>query len=275
MITIVLIGIIVGSFELPRPSKWLNKRATHVFDVHEQDIVCVNSSNKVYKLLRAIEHRNAIATNIDVLEIRQGAADGATFKAVKAILGRAKNVTVLVLRLSFRRFRVFPVFTAFAKLVTLDVNIPHATIAPFLIRHPHIEDLTLGPCGNSRRCPLSRCPLPRLRCLTWSPSCMRALSGSPLTSLTNTHDGVEDKPFPIIKVLDFHLIKLSAILSSLHIDFDHTTTQLLQRISAAAPALQNLKLTESKFSHEVRCSCCSTDHALMQTIPAGRTNVMG
>ena len=234
----------------------------------------MNSSNKVYKLLRAIEHHNVIATNIDVLEIHQGAADGATFKAVKAILGHAKNVTVLVLRLSFRCFCVFPVFTAFADLVTLDVNIPHATIAPFLIHHPHIEDLTLGACGNSRCYPLSHCPLPCLRCLTCPPSCVQALSGSPLT-LPTTHDDVEDEPFPIIKVLDFHLIKLLAILSSLHIDFDHTTTQLLQCILVAAPALQNLKLTESKFSHEVHCSCCSTNHALMQTIPAGHTNVMG
>jgi hypothetical protein len=245
--------LLLGCFELSYPSKCQNERATLLFDVHEQTVVRLTSSSDVEDMLRALKLRKEIATGIDVFDVHQGAADGPTFMAVRAILGHARNVSTLVLRLSFRRFRVFPRVDVFEFLVTLDANIPHATVAPFLLRHPRIENLTLGPCGNSRRCPLSLCPLPSLQWLTCPPSCVRALtSGKPVTWLAATNDGVEHIPFPILKVLDFRPLGTSAILTTLHIDFDETSAQLLHRVSTAAPALQNLKLTESKFSQEVR-----------------------
>ena len=248
------LSLLSGSFQLSRPSKCQRERATHVFDVHQQDIVRLTSSNEVENLLCAIGYRNDIATRIQVFEVFQGAANGATFKAVQAILGHARNVTALVLHLSFRRFHVFPKVYVFRHLVTLDINVPHATLVPFLLRHPHVEDLTLGPCGNSRGCPLSICPLPRLQTLTCPPSrCVRALaSGSPVTLLATTYDSVGHMPFPIFKVFDYRAIGTSAILTNLHLDFDATSVELLCRVSVAAPALQNLKLTESKFSQEVR-----------------------
>lgn len=226
-------------------------------------------------MLCALKHRNEIATAIDVFDVHQSAADGPTFKAVRAILGHAINVSTLVLRLSFRRFRVFPEVDVFEFLVTLDANIPHAAIAPFLLRHPHLENLTLGPCGNSRRCPLTLCPLPTLQCLTCPPSCVRALtSGKPVTWLASTNDGVEHIPFPFLKVFDFHPLGTSAILTTLHIDFDETSAQLLHRVSMAAPALQNLKLTESKFSQEV-CTFMLSSHALMHITVTGRHDAVG
>ncbi|KAN0127820.1 hypothetical protein V8E53_014376, partial [Lactarius tabidus] len=140
----------------------------------------------------------------------------------------------------------------FVFLVTLDANIPHATIAPFLLCHPYVENLTLGPCGNSRHCPLFLCPLPSLQWLTCPPSCMHTLtSGKPVTWLAATNDGIEHIPFPILKVFDFCPLGTSAILTTLHIDFNETSTQLLHHVSTAVPTLQNLKLTESKFSQEV------------------------
>lgn len=246
--------MLLGCFQLSCRSKYQNERATHIFDVHVQSIVRLRSSNEAKELLRAVQHRNEIATSIEVLDVHQGrATDEATFKAVRAVLGHARNVTTIALRLSFRRFRVFPEVDIFARLVTLDANIPHATIATFLLRHPHIEDLTLGPCGNRLRCPLSFCSLPRLRHLTCPPSCVRALtSGKPVNWLATTYNSV-DQPFPILKVFNFHPIGTSAILTTLHLDFDESSAQLLCRVSMAAPALQNLKLTESKFSvQEVR-----------------------
>jgi hypothetical protein len=79
---------------------------------------------------------------------------------------------------------------------------------------------------------------------------MHALtSGKPVTWLAATNDGVEHIPFPILRVFDFHPLGTLAILTTLHIDFNETSAQLLHCILTAAPALQNLKLTESKFSH--------------------------
>jgi hypothetical protein len=43
----------------------------------------------------------------------------------------------------------------------------------------------------------------------------------------------------------------------LDLDFDHTTPRLLQRISAAAPALAVLRLRESLFTVEVCHSFCT------------------
>jgi hypothetical protein len=216
--------------------------------------VHLTSSNEVEKLLLAIRHCNEIATSIQVFEVFQGAANGATFKAVQAILGHTRNVTTLVLHLSFRRFRVFPRIYVFPHLVTLDINIPHATLIPFLLCHPHVEDLTLGPCGNSRGCPLLICPLPNLRTLTCPPSrCVHALtSGKPVMLLAATYKSVRHMPLPILKVFDYCAIGMSAILTTLHLDFDTTSVELLCHVSMVVPALQNLKLMESKFSQEVR-----------------------
>ncbi|KAH9013661.1 hypothetical protein EDB85DRAFT_1899630 [Lactarius pseudohatsudake] len=92
-----------------------------------------------------------------------------------------------------------------------------------------------------------------LQSLTCPPSCVRALtSGSPITWLATTHDGVGYTRFPIIKAFNFGIIETS-ILTTLHTDFDHTSARLLHHISAAAPVLINLKLTESKFSDENAC----------------------
>jgi hypothetical protein len=78
-------------------------------------------------------------------------------------------------------------------------------------------------------------------------------SGKPVTWLAATNNGVEHIPFPILKVFNFCPLGMSAILTMLHIDFNKTSMQLLHHISMAVPALQNLKLTASKFSQEV-CS---------------------
>jgi hypothetical protein len=76
-------------------------------------------------------------------------------------------------------------------------------------------------------------------------------SRKPVTWFAATNNGIEHIPFPTLKVFDFHPLGTSAILTTLHIDFDETSAQLLHHVSTAVPALQNLKLTESKFSQEV------------------------
>ena len=238
------LSLLSGSFQLSHLSKCQHKHATHVFDVHQQDIVCLMLSNEVENLLCAIGYHNDITTCIQVFEVFQGATNRATFKAVQAILGHPRNVTMLVLHLSFRCFHIFPKVYVFCHLVTLDINIPHATLVPFLLCHPHMEDLTLGPCGNSWGCPLLICPLPCLQTVTCPPSCcMHALaSGSPVMLLAATYNSIEHTPFPIFKV---------SILTNLHLDFDAMSIKLLCHVSVVAPALQNLKLTESKCSQEV------------------------
>ncbi|KAH9022397.1 hypothetical protein EDB83DRAFT_2527574 [Lactarius deliciosus] len=226
-----------------------------------QGIVRATSTSEVEGVLRAVTYSNEVATNIDVLEVDQRVADGVTFRAIRAILDRTPNITTLILQLSFRRFRVFPRVTILENLIDLKVNIPHATVALFLLHHPHLESLSLGPCGNSRRCPLLVCQLPSLQSLTCPPSCVSALtSGNPITWLATTHDGVGYTRFPIIKAFNFGIIGTS-ILTTLHTDFDHTSARLLHHISAAAPVLKNLKLTESKFSDENACVQMLRDEA--------------
>ncbi|KAH9024434.1 hypothetical protein EDB83DRAFT_2527141 [Lactarius deliciosus] len=226
-----------------------------------QGIVRAMSTSEVEGVLRAVTYSNEVATNIDVLEVDQRVADGVTFRAIRAILDRTPNITTLILQLSFRRFRIFPRVTILENLIDLKVNIPHATVALFLLHHPHLESLSLGPCGNSRRCPLLVCQLPSLQSLTCPPSCVSVLtSGNPITWLATMHDGIGYTHFPIIKAFNFGIIGTS-ILTTLHMDFDHTSARLLHHISAAAPVLKNLKLTESKFSDENACVQMLRDEA--------------
>ncbi|KAH8981436.1 hypothetical protein EDB86DRAFT_3131202 [Lactarius hatsudake] len=82
--------------------------------------------------------------------------------------------------------------------------------------------------------------------------CVRALTeNSRVHRLIATYDGVRHVRFPILQLLDFRPIQTCAVLTILHIDFDHTAERLFLRISAAAPALVYLKLTESSSSSEV------------------------
>ncbi|KAH9074895.1 hypothetical protein EDB83DRAFT_2312381 [Lactarius deliciosus] len=172
-------------------------------------------------------------------------ANRVTSRAIQAILDHTPNITSLVLQLSFRCFHVFPNVTVFENLINLKVNIPHVTMTLFLHHHPLLKSLSLGPCGNSRRCPL----------------CMSALtSGNLISHLATTYNGVGHTCFPIIKAFNFSIIG-TFVLTTLHTDFDHTSAKLLHCISAVALVLINLKLTESKFSDKNACVQMLQDEA--------------
>lgn len=80
-----------------------------------------------------------------------------------------------------------------------------------------------------------------------------------VNKLLTTYDGVRRQYFPLYKLLNFRQIGTLVGLTTLLVDFDKTTPQLLHRIAAAAPSLRVLKLTESKFSCKVRHSACDID----------------
>jgi hypothetical protein len=218
---------------------------------------------KVEDLLRAAKHRNEIATTIGVLEVFIKAGDDKRpFKLIQELFHRTVNVTDLVLR-SSKPNRIISTMT-FTSLASLDINISHRLVRRLIQMHPRIDDLTLGACLTVAVCPLADCSLRSLRSLTCPPSCVRAITdgvgSAPVTRLITTYRDVGRRSFPILQLLNFHPLHISGILTTLHIDYDHTANNLLLRICAAAPALMVLKLTESKFS-EVRhliahaCSC--------------------
>lgn len=190
--------------------------------------------------------------------------DTTGIKPIRAILPLARNIRALVLQLPFKPIHLFPMSLIYDHLVLLSVNIPHANIAPFLQRHPRLETLQLGACGNANTqiCPLTHYSLqfPLLTELICPPSCVRALiAGSVVNKLFTTYDGVRRLYFPMYKLLDFHRIETSATLTTLLIDFDYTTPQFLHRISVAAPALRALRLVENKFSRKVHHSVHDVD----------------
>lgn len=212
-------------------------------------------SLKDVKDFRYMTRRRDIAATIDIVEVRGDAGNLRSFNTVQQILRRTMNITCLTLIFSFEpALRVLPTTQVFNNLMHLNVNTPHAAVVQFLMNHPHITSLVVGTC-HSQNCPFTDCPLPLLRELTCPPGCVRALTSaaSPLTQLAAIHSTSLDASFPL---LGFTAIPTSSILTNLHIDFDHKDTRLLQRISAAAPALHDLRLTESPFSVRVRHSIC-------------------
>lgn len=250
-----------------------------LFITFQQAITRLTSPKDVENLLCAIKHRNEIALKLEALDVSVNILKGSAFncKSIREILCRTQNITVLVLRLAFKPIRVLPSTVVLNCLTTLDVNIPHSTVAQLLQTHSHIQDLALGPCNNTLRCPLTNCPLPSLQRLTCPPSCVRAITrGSPVYWLAATYDGVRHARFPILQLLDFHTIQTSAVLTTLHVDFDHTAGRLLLRISAAAPALVSLKLTESSSSSMVlyllcNVACANVMHTFLRLYPCHGT----
>jgi len=199
------------------------------------------------------KHQSNIAQRIDIIEVLDKAGSLTSFNSIRAILKRTVNITTLCLQFSFEPDRcILPAALVFQNLTTLNINIPHAALAHFLLKHPEIQNLVLsGPC-DFPTCPLTGCHLPRLEDLVCLPGCVRALtSGSPLQWLGVRHNTVQDHSFQLIQLLNLTPIPSSCILTTLHLDFDHTITDLLTRIDAAAPGLRFLKLTESPFSDMV------------------------
>lgn len=215
-----------------------------------------------------VKHRGDIAERVDIIEVYDNICTWTSFKTVREILSCINNVTCLRLRFSFQpSFRILRTSLVLEHLTTLDVNIPHATLARFLTKHPRITNLVLGPCNSQKDfCPLTGCHLPDLWELTCPPGCVRALTstGSPLTRLHIIHDTVQDSNFPLFNSMH---IKTLSVLTILHLDFDHTVKRLLQRISVAAPALSILKLTE-RLGSEVRHSVHDiVDKLMTSTVP--------
>ena len=136
----------------------------------------------------------------------------------------------------------------------MNVNIPHTTLAQFLSKHLDIQNLVLGSPCDLPTCPLTGCHLPCLKHLVCPPGCIRALTSAngPLQQLGILHHSIQDYDFRTAQLLDMTCIPSSCILTTLHLDFDHTVTDLLTRINTAAPGLRFLKLTESPFSDKVR-----------------------
>jgi hypothetical protein len=228
--------------------------------VFEQEIVRLLSSKDAEDLLCAAKFHRQVMLEIEVLEVL--IYDMTDIKSIRGILPLAQNIRALVLKFPFKPIRLFPTYLTFDHLVSLNVNLPHATIASFLQMHRNLETLQLGACGNAntRICPLTHYSLrfPLLVELICPPSCVLALIvGSAATTLFATYDDVRHHRFPMYKLLDYRQFETSATLTTLLIDFDNSTPQLLHRISAAAPALRILKLAECKFSRNV---CHSVYH---------------
>ncbi|KAI0282241.1 hypothetical protein BC826DRAFT_974308 [Russula brevipes] len=214
------------------PNSVLGPRYAHVCDMSRapnyplRENVRLNSLKKVEDVLRVAKLRNEIATKIGVLEVyikagdRNGGDEG-SFKSIRELIRLTVNITDLAVRFLPKPARVLPTSMIFESLTSLNVNTPHAIVAQFLQAHPHINDLTLGEYGTN---------------------------SIPVTRLTTTYNDVGRLDYPVAQLLNFRPIITSSSLTVLHIDFDHTVTQLLLRLSVAAPALIILKLTESKFS---------------------------
>lgn len=191
--------------------------------------------------------RRDTAATIDIVKVYGDAGDLRVFDSVQGILRRTMNITCLTLKFSFEpSLRVLPTAQVFNNLLYLNVNAPHTAVAQFLMNHPHITSLVVGAC-HATDCPLIDCQLPLLRELSCPPGCVQAVTSaaSPLTQLTTKHDTGQDSN---IQLSDLIYIPTSLTLANLHIEFDHTTRHLLHCISAAAPALHDLTLTESLFS---------------------------
>jgi hypothetical protein len=224
--------------------------------VYKQGLARVDSVKDAHDCLCLLRCEQAIAREVDVVEVLQDAGKRANFKTIREILKFTTNITSLTLRLSFRpSWPMIPTTLDFVNLRTLNSNVPHTTIARFLARHPHITSLVLDAC-NAASCPLTSCRLPHLEELVCSPGCVQALTSvaSPLWRLGVVQNTAQDSRFSLERLFNFHRIKTTSALTVLHLDFDHTASRfgLLQSISAAAPALMVLKLTESSFSDKVR-----------------------
>lgn len=200
------------------------------------------------------KNQGDIAPRVDVVEMLDKAGNLKPFRLIQAILRRTRNITTLRLHFSFEPSRrILPLTLVFHNLTTLDVNIPHANLAQFLVKHSDIQNLVLGGPCDLPTCPLTGCHLPRLEDLVCLPGCVRALasSGSPLQRLGVLHNPVQEYSFQM-ELLNRTRIPSLCILTTLHLDFDHTIMDLLTRIDAAAPGLRFLKLTESPLSDRVR-----------------------
>ena len=184
---------------------------------------------------------------INIIEVTEEAGNLLSQQFILKILHHIRNITCLTLRL------LYPAALCrlsiahdqiFHNLTCLNVNVSHAFVAPFLINHPFIIQLTLGTCHTLKDSSLMDSFQPFLQKLLSPSSCAISL-GTCLTWLISIHDSLKDTIFPILPIL--RAIGPSATLTVLDLDYLHTLMELLQLILAAAPALMVLWLKESSF----------------------------
>ena len=213
--------------------------------------------------------KKSIATVIDIVEVKDEAGNLSCLKSVLDILRCTTYISCLSLEYSFPpALRRLPTGhgQVFRNLTSLTTNVPHSSVAAFLVVHPQIRFLALGTC-NAANCPLT--PLPQLEQLTIPPGCVLGLlsAGSGLRRLITVHGSRKDANYPLPRLLNsLYAFGNGRLLTILHLEFHQLDTMLLQRISVVAPCLIVLRLTESFFTFEVRQLVCDTDDCLMKQI---------
>jgi hypothetical protein len=198
--------------------------------------------------------KKSIATVIDIVEVKDEAGNLSCLKSVLDILRCTTYISCLSLEYSFPpALRRLPTGhgQVFRNLTSLTTNVPHSSVAAFLVVHPQIRFL------------------PQLEQLTIPPGCVLGLlsAGSGLRRLITVHGSRKDANYPLPRLLNsLYAFGNGRLLTILHLEFHQLDTMLLQRISVVAPCLIVLRLTESFFTFEVRQLVCDTDDCLMKQI---------
>ncbi|KAI0314352.1 hypothetical protein OF83DRAFT_1174818 [Amylostereum chailletii] len=213
--------------------------------VRVEKTVVLSSNQQVDAFLDRVEKSTTAALVVETLIIDH-LSDAAT--SIFRILERTHFVEELVLNISNQSPTTLLLPQPFAHLAAFETNLPHATIRPFLEKHPHLMLLKIGHCDEKTDCCLKNVSLPYLTDLSCPPKCAAALAPfAPLTRLFATARDQSDAVFDISMLFNLSTNITLSKLTVLHVTFDPCDVLTMSKIAAGAPGLTDLKLEENPY----------------------------
>ncbi|KAF9231761.1 hypothetical protein BU15DRAFT_82013 [Melanogaster broomeanus] len=209
-----------------------------------KEVVGFSREDALDKFTGFASRNRAVALGVKSLHINLRSALR-SLRPLRQCLSLLKNVEDLELRLVGHPPSGWtPLFRAlrYTRIKNISTNAPHEALAHFLLEHPDLLHFQiLGDCNTAGECPMAESPLPMLSDVVAPTSCIAAVvKGNPVERVSAVEGG-QTYTFPqLVKAL----ATTTAVLTTLHLDFDPGEQDILQRLSGATPHLTALKLVE-------------------------------
>lgn len=159
---------------------------------------------------------------------------------MRKALRAAPNLTDLTLLLPKTTLDAIFFQIYFPALRSFRSNLPHRKIRPFLVQHPALTTLVVGPCGAAGPCPLADIQLDQLTTLECHAPCLHALAHGGLVFLKVENHSATCYMSSILCNLPSPMLSLY----SLSVDLFPNDTDVLLGILLAAPRVKKLKFLE-------------------------------
>jgi len=242
----------------------INPLCLFSYPLFDQGILTIWTPNTLHKYTSVASHSDPFCQQISVLEVsiknlgntlprdKTKANDKAAL-AANVLLGRLPNLVSL--RIDFEELSITNTRRMFHGLLLPNLTgfftntLPHSALTNFIIHHPQLTALTLGPSPkclrSSQGCPLKKCsPIQTLIEIEGPSKCAARLIGPQTSRIAALWSGSADDHQDLFARAATVQPPIQSVLRFIDIVFTGFCESLLNNIAQAAPSVTTLRLRE-------------------------------